>query len=110
MLTQCHVDTAETGSNRRGNGTLDGNFGLGDSIENMLGQRRAVLLHNARTGLLYVPIDLDTRGVDHAPHGRSDLGADTVSGNQYNVVCHALLLVLIFIGIFVGHLSMRALF
>lgn len=51
MLAQGHVDAAETRADRRGDGALDGNLGLGDRIEHVLGQRRAKLVHDAGTGL-----------------------------------------------------------
>lgn len=43
MLAQGHVNATETRSDRRGDGALDSNFGLGDCIEHVLGQRRAKL-------------------------------------------------------------------
>ena len=58
----------------------------------MLGQRRAKLVHDAGTGLLDVPVDLDTGGLDHAAHGLRNLGTDTVTGNQDYIVRHNLLL------------------
>ena len=92
MLAQGHVDAAEARANRCGDGALDGNLGLGDRIEHMLGQRRVKLVHDAGAGLLDVPVDLDTGGLDHAAHGLRNLGTDTVAGNQDYIVRHNLLL------------------
>lgn len=92
MLAQGDVNAAEARADRCGDGALDGNFGLGDRIEDVLGQRRTELVHDAGAGLLDVPVDLDTGGLDHAAHGLRNLGTDTVTGNQDYIVRHNLLL------------------
>ena len=92
VLTQGNIDAAEARADRRGDGALDGNLGLGDRIEDVLGQRRAKLVHDTGTGLLDIPVNLDAGGLDHAAHGLRDLGTDTVTGNQDYIVRHNLLL------------------
>ena len=88
VLAKRHVDAAETGTNRRGDGTLDGDLGLCHGIEHMLGQRRVILVHHARAGIHHLPGDLHARGLHHAAHGVRDLGSNAITRNEYDLVCH----------------------
>ena len=66
MLAQGDVNAAEARADRRGDGALDGNLGLGDRIEHVLGQWRAKLVHDAGAGLwtfqlIWTPVASTTR-------------------------------------------------
>ena len=89
---QGHVDGAEPGAHRGGGGALDGDLRLGDGLEHRVGQRRAAPLVDLGPRALAPPSDVDAGGGDDLLHGRGNLGADAVPGDEGDVVGHGTLL------------------
>ena len=89
-LAKRHVDAAEARADRSGHGALDGDLVLADRLDDMVGQRCAVLGHHVLAGIGDLPLDVDAGRLDHAAHRRRDLGSDAVAGDEGNgVLGHA---------------------
>ena len=90
LLAQRHVHAAEAGADRRGDRALDGDLVLADRLDDVVGQRRAVLVHDVLAGVGDLPLDVDAGRLDDAAHRRGDLGTDAVAGDERDgVLGHA---------------------
>src|SRR5205823_2412741 len=89
-LAQSDVDAAKAGSDGRRDGSLEGDLVAADRIENLVGERSAVLIHDVASGLLNLPLDGHTARVDDASGCFGHFRADAVSGNErYTMSRHA---------------------
>ena len=88
-LPEGDVDGAEAASDRRGDGSLEGDPRLADRVEHLVRERvAAVPLHRVGAGLANVPVELHTCCLEDTPGGLGQLGPCAVSGDQSHSVGH----------------------
>jgi hypothetical protein len=88
-LPQRDVHRAEAAADRSRNGALEGDAVLADGVENVLGKGiSAVLVHDVGSGLLDVPFELDSGGLEDPAGGLRQLGADAVAGDESDSMSH----------------------
>ncbi len=85
LLAQRNVDAPESGTDRCGQGSLQGNFGGTDQIDGPFGEGRAGPLVRSQTRLGVDPVDSGAGGIQDAPHRLGYAGSDSVSGNANNL-------------------------
>src|SRR6266542_286880 len=88
LLAQGHVDAAEPGADRRGQGTLDRYPVAPDRLQHRLGERRAVPVDDVGARLLDVPVELDTGPLEDAPGGFGQLRPYSVARDEGDTVGH----------------------
>ena len=88
LLAQGDVDAAKAGADRGGDGPLDGDLVAPHRLQDGLGERRAVLLHDVEPGLPALPLDRHTGGFDDRDQGVGELGPGAVAGDQGHAVGH----------------------
>ena len=88
LLAQGDVDAAKAGADRGGDRSLDGDLVAPHRLEDGLGERRAVLLHDVEAGLPALPLDGHAGGLDHRDEGVGELGPGAVAGDQGHAVGH----------------------
>src|SRR5438093_12197142 len=81
-LPQRHVDAAKAAAYGRGDRSLQRHLVLADRFQHRLRERRTELSDRRLAGLLHVPLELDTRGLEDAHRGVADLGANAVARDE----------------------------
>ena len=82
VLAQGDVDAADALAHRGGQRTLDRHLVATDGLEHVVRHRLTVLLDDAETRVVHLPLDVDAGGVDGTSRRLADLGTDPVTGNQ----------------------------
>ena len=88
-LAQADVDRAEAAADRRRDRPLERDARLADRVEDVVGQRVAVVLvHHVGAGVPDVPVELDAGRLEHAASRLGELGAGAVAGDEGDPVRH----------------------
>ena len=82
LLAEGDVDRAEARAHRGGRRALDGDPALADRVERAVGERVALRLVDVDAGVLEVPVELDSGGLEHAPRGLRELGPGAVARDE----------------------------
>ena len=88
-LAEGDVHGPEADSDRCRDRPLEGNAGLANRVEDLVGQRiAAVFVHDVRACLSNVPVEVDARRLEDAAGGLRQLGAGSVAWDQNHLVGH----------------------
>jgi hypothetical protein len=86
LLAERDVDRAVAGADRGGRGPLDGDAALADRVERAVGERVALRLVHVDPGVLEVPLELDSGGLEDALGGLRELRSRAVAGDESDSV------------------------
>jgi len=92
-LADRHIHAPKAFADRCGDGAFDAHTVSADRFQHLFGQRRAVLRNRLFAGLLDVPIDGNTGGLDDTAHRLHHFRANAVAGDQCDRIAHVFLLV-----------------
>ena len=81
LVPQMHVDAAEAGPDRRGDGRLQGTSRAADARQRFLRQGGAGLRHDIDARLLHVPIDFHAGGIDATPRRFGQIRSGSIASN-----------------------------
>src|SRR5262249_61140820 len=88
LVAERDVHRAKPGTDRRRDRTLEGDSVLFDRLERLPRERRARFLHHVDAGLADVPVQIDTRRLEHALRRLRELRPGPVSWNEGEAVGH----------------------
>ena len=88
LLAQGHVDRPEARAHGCRDRALDRGAALLDRLEHAVRERRALLLVHVGAGVLEVPLELDTGGLEHSLDGLRDLRPGAVAGDERHTMSH----------------------
>ena len=80
LLPQGHVHGAETGSDGRGDRAFKRDFVAADALQDVLGKRRAVFVHDVDSGVVDFPVDLHAGRVYDSCRGDGQFRPHSVTG------------------------------
>ena len=82
LLAQAHIRRAVAAARRSRQWPFQGEPGPPDALQRGLRQGVAVRFHAGHSGLLHVPLERRSRGVEHRDRGVDDFRTDPVARNQ----------------------------